>query len=181
MERRRTRSLDYFYNTIIEVFRIKGKVLGKLDCQKTIYFAKRLGAPVPFGFRWNILGPYSYELAHTCDFLIIEGLVSYTGEYKLNEKSESDFVSRMESKTASKLKEFFDCLTEICNSRGYNPVTFIECAASLDFIQANVREELRKKERAFALLDELKPEKRFKFKEMKDDAWRLLVKERLVS
>jgi uncharacterized protein YwgA len=173
--------LDVFSSVIVDLFKIRKRVLGKVDCQKTAYFAKRLGAPVPFDFRWNIFGPYSYELAHNCNYLVLEGLLQYTGEYKLNNRSASHNVSVIESKTMNHLKRFFEELDDVCSKKGYDRVLFIECAASLDFVQSNIKEGTRKKENVFALLEELKPHKKEEFKKMREDAWNLLVHERLVN
>jgi hypothetical protein len=172
---------DIFSSVVVDLFKIRKRILGKLDCQKTAYFAKRIGAPVPFDFRWNIFGPYSYELAHSCDFLVFEGLLQYTGEYKLNNRIAGHHVSVIEAKTMNNLRRFFEGLDDACNKKGFDRVLFIECAASLDFIQSNIRKETRKKEKVFALLDELKPDKKEKFKEMREDAWNLLVNEKLVN
>jgi uncharacterized protein YwgA len=173
--------LDVFSSVIVDLFKIRKRVLGKIDCQKTAYFAKRLGAPIPFDFRWNIFGPYSYELAHNCDYLVIEGLLQYAGEYKLNNRFVGRHVSVLETKTMNHLKKFFGELDDICNKKGYDRVLFIECAASLDFVQSNIKEETRKKENVFSLLDELKPGKKEDFRKMREDAWNLLVLEKLVN
>lgn len=181
MGEKEKKNLDVFSSLIIDLFKIKKRVLGKVDCQKTVYFAKRLGAPVPFDFRWNIFGPYSYELAHNCDYLAMEGLLQYTGEYKLNNRFASHHVSKLEPKIKNRLKKFFEEIDETCEKRGYNRILFMECVASFDFVQSNIEEGTRRKEKVSDLLDELKPEKKEDFRRMSDDAWNLLVQSKLVN
>jgi uncharacterized protein YwgA len=178
---RERQSRDVFSSVIVDLFKIRKRVLGKVDCQKTAYFAKRLGAPVPFDFRWNIFGPYSYELAHNCNYLVLEGLLQYSGEYKLNNRLAGHHVSVIEPKTVNNLKRFFEELDDVCSKKSYDRVLFIECAASLDFVQSNLKEGTRKKENVFTLLDELKPHKREEFKKMREDAWNLLIQGKLVN
>jgi uncharacterized protein YwgA len=169
-------------NIVIEVLQTRKKVLGKIDCQKTMYFAKRLGATIPFNFRWNIFGPYSYSLAHSCDFLVMEGILQYTGmEYKLNQDALEGFPSSIAPEIKERLAKFFKAIESICVEKEYDRVYFIECTASLDFIQANVSEAYRKKEKTFRLLEQLKPHKKMIFRRMRNDAWNLLASEHLVS
>jgi hypothetical protein len=51
----------------------------------------------------------------------------------------------------------------------------------LDFVHSNINEGTRKKENVFGLLDELKPGKKEDFRKMREDAWNLLVLEKLVN
>jgi len=55
------------------------------------------------------------------------------------------------------------------------------CAASLDFINQNITAEGSKKDAVFSLLEKLKPEKAEKFREMREDAWMFLMREKLVD
>jgi uncharacterized protein YwgA len=129
-----------FTANLVKVFEIRGTILGKLDLQKTVYFMKRLGVKTPFEFRWNLLGPYSYELAHHCTILEIEGLLSYSGAYELKEEEAKRYRPgcTLSSDMVRRLKSFFDKMREICEEKAYNRVNFIECAASLDFINQNI-------------------------------------------
>jgi hypothetical protein len=170
-----------FSNILVEIFRIRGCILGKVDLQKTVYLAKRLGAPVPFGFRWNVLGPYSYDLAHYCDHLTAEGLLAYTGRYCLNEEKTKTCTSRIAPPIAKRFADFFKRVEEICGSKGYDMIVFMECLSSLDFIWLNIDEKEGKRLNVFRLLDELKPEKIEKFRKMKDDALNLLLEEDLIQ
>ncbi|MBO3840481.1 MAG: hypothetical protein QXS66_07105 [Thermoproteota archaeon] len=174
--------LHEFTANLIKIFEIRGTILGKLDLQKTVYFMKRLGVRVPFEFRWNLLGPYSYELAHYCTHLEIEGVISYSGNYKLNEKEAEKYRSSlsMSPDTLERVKRFFDKMQELCEKKGYDRVHFIECAASLDFISQNITTEESKHD-VFSLLEKLKPEKAKIFKEMREDAWKFLRSEKLVE
>ncbi|MGD6851581.1 MAG: hypothetical protein ACQCN6_05925 [Candidatus Bathyarchaeia archaeon] len=173
--------LDYADSVIIEVLQTRKKILGKVDCQKTMYFAKRLGAIVPFNFRWNIFGPYSYSLAHSCDFLVMERLLEYTGmEYKINQNALIECTPALEPELEERIVQFFKAVEHVCAENNYDRVHFIECAASLDFIQANVSYEYRKKEKTFKLLEQLKPQKEAIFSQMREEAWCLITNEGLV-
>lgn len=170
-----------FTANLVKIFEIRGgNILGKLDLQKTVYFMKRFGVETPFEFRWNLFGPYSYELAHYCTLLEIEGLLSYSGTYKLNVQKAQKYSSTLSRSTLEKLKRFFEKMDELCEKKGYDKVSFIECAASLDFINQNVTKE-KSKEEVFALLEKLKPAKIEKFRPMRDDAWELLKQEGLID
>ena len=165
----------------MKTFKIRKRILGKVDLQKTIYFMKRLGGPIPFEFRWNILGPYSYDLAHYCDHLAVEGLFRYSGRYVLEEKKAMKYVSNLKSRTRRRFARFFKRLEETCNEHSFDPVSFIECAASLDFIANNVSKKNRKKTKVYALMDALKPEKAELFRTFREYAWNLLGNEGLVQ
>lgn len=174
--------LDEFTASLVKVFEIRGTILGKLDLQKTVYFMKRLGVKTPFEFRWNLLGPYSYELAHYCTHLEIEGLFTYSGAYRLNEKEAEKYRlgPALPPDIVEKIKRFFDKMRELCEEKGYDRVYFIECAASLDFISQNVTVE-KSKDTIFSLLEKLKPEKAEIFRDMRENAWEFLRSENLVN
>jgi uncharacterized protein YwgA len=173
--------LNEFTANLVKVFEIRGAILGKLDLQKTVYFMKRLGVRVPFEFRWNLLGPYSYELAHYSVHLEIEGLLSYSGKYQLNEDKAEEYRSRhtLSQDMIERIKRFFDNMEKLCREKSYDKINFIECAASLDFISQNVTVR-RNKDDVFHLLEKLKPEKEV-FKTMREDAWEFLRIEKLVD
>lgn len=172
-----------FTGNLVRIFGIRKTISGKLDLQKTIYFMKRLGVNIPFEFRWNILGPYSYELAHYCTLLEIEGLLSYSGNYSLDPEKAKDYekYSTLSQETVKRLQRFFRRMDEICENKGYNRVIFIECAASLDFIRQNLTDKNSDKNKVFRLLEELKPEKIEVFRKIREDAWSFLKDEGLVS
>ena len=170
-----------FSNTLVEIFRIRGCILGKVDLQKTVYLAKRMGAPVPFGFRWNVLGPYSYDLAHYCDHLTAEGLLVYNGRYCIDEEKTRTCASHLAPQIVGRFTDFFAKVERICGLKGYDMVVFMECTSSLDFIWLNIDEKERKRLNVFRLLDELKPEKVEKFRRMRDDALNLLLEEDLIQ
>ena len=170
-----------FTANLVNIFKIRGTILGKLDLQKTVYFMKRLGVKIPFEFRWNLLGPYSYELAHYCTLLEIKGLLSYSGTFRLNEEKAEEYRLDLPKDVAEKIKRFFEDMDGLCEEKGYDRVVFIECAASLDFINQNITAEGSRKDAVFSLLEKLKPEKAEKFREMREDAWMLLIREKLVD
>ena len=170
-----TSRLYNFTANLVKVFKIRGQILGKVDLQKTVYFMKRFGLDVPFEFRWNIFGPYSYDLAHYCASLEVEGLLLYSGIYSLSEEKAKLYSSCVvDQKTFEGLKQFFSDVDEICQKKRYDKVTFLECLASLDFINQNSSQKERRKENIFLLLQLLKPEKANIFKNMREDAWKLL-------
>lgn len=171
--------LGVFSSVLVDIFKCRKEVHGKVDLQKTIYFAKRLGAPVPFDFRWNILGPYSYGLAHYSHHLVIEGLLHYSGIYSIDSEMGDRYKSRLKPETVRRFKTFFEKLEETCDEKNYDKVFFVECAASLDFIRLNVSKERRTKEEVFTLLEALKPGKKERFRRMREEAWNLLVDENL--
>jgi len=172
-----------FTANLVKVFKIRGSILGKLDLQKTVYFMKRLGIRVPFEFRWNLLGPYSYEFAHYCTYLEIKGLISYySGAYQLNDDEAKKYEkgSTLSSDAIDRVKRFFDNMNKICEEKNYDKVLFVECAASLDFINQNITTK-KSKEVVFSLLEKLKPEKAETFRKMREDAWKFLKNEELVN
>ena len=170
-----TSRLYNFTANLVKVFKIRGQILGKVDLQKTVYFMKRFGLDVPFEFRWNIFGPYSYDLAHYCASLEVEGLLLYSGIYSLSKEKAKLYSSRVvDQKTFERLKQFFSDVDKICQTKGYDKVTFLECLASLDFINQNSSQKECRKENIFLLLQLLKPEKANIFKNMREDAWKLL-------
>lgn len=171
-----------FTANLVKVFEIRGTILGKLDLQKTVYFMKRLGVEIPFEFRWNILGPYSYELGHYLSILEIKGLLSYSGTYKINEEEAELYKSylTLSSEMINRIKSFFNNMHNLCTEKNYNKVNFIECAASLDFINQNVTKE-KSKDIVFSLLEKLKAEKKKLFSEIREDAWEFLRSEGLLA
>jgi len=167
--------LHNFTSNLVKVFEIRQQILGKVDMQKTVYFMKRFGVDVPFEYRWNFMGPYSYDLAHYCNSLEVEGLLSYSGIYSLNKEKAKFYAHPTISPTVlEKLKTFFAKIDEICTQEGYDKVLFIECLASLDFINKNTSVRDHRKESVFLLLQQLKPEKANIFKNMQNNAWNLL-------
>ena len=177
-------SLFYFPGNLVATFKIRRRILGKVDLQKTVYFMKRLGVPIPFEFRWNILGPYSYDLKHHCDHLSVEDFFQYSGEYILNEKKAKTYPSNLKTEVRDRIEKFFGRIDEICERHQFDRVSLIECAASLDFINENAPEGIaRANERKtviYSLLNHLKPEKAELFSTLREDAWNLLDDEGLI-
>jgi hypothetical protein len=163
---------------LVTVFKIREGLRGKVDCQKTAYFMKRLGVDVPFSFKWNQFGPYSYDLAHYCGYLEAEGLLHYSGTYSLDEERAKYYSNRFDPQTCVKIKKFFQTVNLMCDQKGYDKVLFLECMASLDFIRQN---SLRAstKNKTFFLLEKLKPQRNRVFSMMRNDAWYLLQAEGL--
>jgi len=168
-------SYDVITRCIVNLFRIKKEIRGKVDLQKSIYFMKRFGICVPFEFRWNVLGPYSYELAHHCKYLEVDGLLQYTGVYKINEEKGKEYPT-LDERKVEKISNFFQDINKICEKKAFDKVLFIECLASLDFIKRNVIKNSKEKKSIFSLLERLKPEKAIIFKNMLNDAWEILEK-----
>lgn len=181
MGKGRSGILAHFAGNLAEVFRIREKIRGKVDLQKTVYLMKRLGVPVPFNYRWNVLGPYSYDLAHYSDHLVIEGLLRYTGVYHLNEKIAKSYKSNLTPQMRARINSFFSQVEETCRSHDHDVVHFLECAASLDFIQMNLPDKRNMKEKSFHLLSTLKPRRADLFLKCEEDAWKLLTTEGLIQ
>jgi uncharacterized protein YwgA len=176
----RINRLNDFTSGLVKVFEIRQGLLGKVDCQKTAYFMKRLGVDVPFSFRWNIFGPYSYDLAHYCNYLEIEGLIEYSGTYSLNKERAKLYPATLKADNAERLRRFFTKVKEICEAKGYDKVLFLECAASLDFIRMNALKKMANKQTIFTLLEKLKPQRTSAFREIREDCWNLLKEEGLI-
>jgi hypothetical protein len=170
-----------FAGNLSEVFRIREKIRGKVDLQKTVYFMMRLGVQVPFSYRWNVLGPYSYDLAHYSDHLVVEGLLKYARVYSLNEKAAKSYNANLTPQMRARIEAFFSQVEETCRNNGYDIVYFLECAASLDFIQMNLRDKRNVKEKSFRLLSTLKPRRAELFRNCREDAWNLLTAEGLLQ
>ena len=167
--------LHNFTSNLVKIFEIRQRILGKVDMQKTVYFMKRFGVDVPFEYRWSFLGPYSYDLAHYCNSLEVEGLLFYSGIYSLNKERAKFYAdSTISPAVLEKLKIFFTKIDEICARKKYDKVAFLECLASLDFINQNISRGRHRKRTVFLLLQQLKPEKAEIFRNMRDDAWNLL-------
>jgi uncharacterized protein YwgA len=171
-------SLDFMDVVLLDLrtlFDVKETVNGKVDLQKSLYFAKELGLSVPFNFRWSKIGPYSYELANVIDRLVNQGYLEYRGNYVLVGRS----LSRIQVNYSANLGTFFDTLNDLCREKKYNEVYFIECAASLHFIYNY--SNIRKKDAAFRTLKELKPERIGCLEPYMEDAWDFLVKQGMIK
>jgi len=167
---------DVATRVVVNIFRVKKHILGKVDLQKSIYFMKRFGIDVPFEFRWNILGPYSYELARHSLYMESEGILNYRGTYEIDEEIAKEYAMRLETEAVRDLSNFFEDIDVICEDKGFDKVRFIECLASLDFLRENVTKIKKDKESILRLLSWRKPDKMEIFKRMIDDAWNLLDK-----
>jgi len=181
---RRVERGDRLYNfnsNLVQVFRIRQIILGKLDLQKTVYFMKRLGVEVPFDFRWNILGPYSYELAHYCRYLEADGLLIYSGTYSFDKEKAASYVPSLSREMRIRLTRFFQRMKHICEKNGYDKVQFIECAASLDFLRQNVLNVRAERDSIFSLLERLKPDRTGIFQRIQSEVWNFLVSEGLIE
>ena len=79
---------EYFLRLLLTIFSLReNEVVGKVDLQKSFYFAKELGLEIPFKFRWDKLGPFSYELSHVASLATNNGYLEYEGQYVLKERS----------------------------------------------------------------------------------------------
>jgi len=166
---------DILLQDLKALFEVREFIDGKVELQKSLYFMKELGYPIPFNFRWNKLGPYSYELANIIDRLTVQGYLDYTGRYELN-KNYFRFVT---SNVTPKMKTFFNAMERICNMNKFSSVDFIECAASLHFIYKYT--SVRQKEKTLEKLAILKPDRIQSFIPIEDNAWDFLKGQGLVA
>jgi hypothetical protein len=162
---------------LIEITRLKGGMLGKVDFQKTIYLAKQVGVYLPFEFKWDKLGPYSFELAHFLNQLLARGLFCVDrGTYLVN--PEDVRVNRLEplttidSRMRHRLISLFEAIRRTVHENGFHIPTFMECLGSLEFIKNSL--EQAHKTHVFHALELLKPNRINEFSPMLEESWNLL-------
>lgn len=161
---------EYFLSLLQAIFLIRdGKILGKLDMQKTFYFVRELGMIVPFNFRWGKLGPYSYELSNVMNRLSSQGYTSYSGEYIYNEEP-FRYVEEME--IPIDIQRFFIDMEDYTEQNNYNWINFIEAAASIHFIfkYSNIHSQ----DRVFQRISELKTDRMPFLSRLLEPAWDFL-------
>lgn len=162
---------------LIEITRLKGRMLGKVDFQKTVYLAKELGVYLPFEFRWDKFGPYSYELAHFMNQLLVKRTFRIEGgAYQVNfENSDIDQLRScitIDSSTRRRLISLFRSIRQIVRKKSFYIPTFMECLGSLLFIKASSGRTNRSS--VFDILRLLKSDRFDELSPMKDEAWDLL-------
>ena len=168
---------DYFLSLLQAIFEIRdGRILGKLDIQKTFYFAGELGLNVPFNFRWGKLGPYSYELSNVMNRVSNQGIAPYTGEYRYNERNFRDVT---EINISPEVQRFFIDIENLVERNGYDWINFIEALASIHFLYkySNIKE----RNRIFKRLRELKSERMDFLEELLEPAWEFLDNHELIN
>lgn len=162
---------------LIIITQLKGEMLGKVDFQKAIYLSQQLGVFIPFEFRWDKLGPYSFELAHFLNQLVARNSFSIkSGKYLVNPTG--SLVSRSESLTTinatmeEKLTKLFRSIRRSVRQNHFHIPTFMECLGSIHFIKTSL--EASNKRTVFHTLGLLKPRRVHEFSSMIEDAWSLL-------
>jgi len=166
---------DLILQNLKTLFDVRVYVSGKVAMQKSLYFMKEIGYRVPFNYRWSKLGPYSQELANVLQRLTAQGFLRYTGRYELDEKH----FRFVESNITPKMEKLFCGLEGVCNRNSFNNVNFIECAASLHFIQKN--SHIKEKGAVFKRLAFLKPNRMSDFKPLIEHAWNFLKEQELLG
>jgi len=166
---------DLVLQNLKTLFEIREFIKGKVDMQKSLYFMKELGYLVPFNFRWSKLGPYSYELANVLERLTTQRYLIYTGRYELDERH----FRFVKPDVTPELKKFFYALEKICNKNDFSDIDFIECAASLHFINKNSRNRTR--EVVFRKLASLKPNRIDAFRPLIRQTWNFLGEQGLLA
>jgi hypothetical protein len=162
---------------IFDIVATRGRVLGRVDLQKTVYFAQYLGVPVPFQFRWRSYGPYSEELDHLTPFLVLDGVLGRDrGAFIQGEAPSAP--TQLNDAARQRFEQLFDNFWEVVRKKrgckGYKFPTFVECVASIHFLKTKLPAGPNVKERTFQRLSELKPNRRREFKPMIEDAWEVL-------
>lgn len=162
---------------LIKITQLKGGMLGKVDFQKTIYLSKQLGVFIPFEFRWDKLGPYSFELAHFLNQLLARNSFFVDkGKYLVNPEGplvdRKDSLTTIDSKTNQKLANLFNSVRQTVRSNHFHIPTFMECLASIHFIKTSL--ENSQKKTVFHALRLLKPSRADEFSSMLEEAWDLL-------
>jgi hypothetical protein len=168
---------EYFLRLLLTIFSLReNEVVGKVDLQKSFYFAKELGLEIPFKFRWDKLGPFSYELSHVASLATNNGYLEYEGQYVLKERSfrELDILPIPE-----RVGNFFDNLNDFISQEECNRVLFIETLASIHFLYEH--SGLRSREDIFRRLGELKSERITLLEEYLDPAWDFLIENDLIT
>lgn len=162
---------------LIEITKLKGGMLGKVDFQKTVYLAKDLGVYFPFEFRWDKFGPYSYELAHFMNQLLAKGAFRIDGgTYRVNSENpdigQLGSCTTIDSATRKRLISLFRSIRQTVREKSFHIPTFMECLGSLLFIKASSGRADRS--RIFDILRLLKFDRIDELSPMVDEAWSLL-------
>lgn len=162
---------------LMSIIQLKGEMLGKLDFQKTIYLSKQLGVFIPFEFRWDKLGPYSFELAHFINQLVArKSFFIDKGSYKVNPDDhlveQSKFLTTIDGKMKRKLTRLFSSIRQTVHQNSFHIPKFMECLGSIHFIKTSL--ETSNKRTVFLMLKQLKPSRVNEFSSMKEEAWNLL-------
>lgn len=177
-----TNLFDLLLRMTRTVFNLReGEILGKLDLQKTFYFAKELGVSIPFTFRWGKLGPYSYELSNVIERLTSHQFIKYiNGRYERGVRHEDVDPLELPQRVQEGARKFFDDLNDIRDEKPYiDPIYFIECLASIHFLYKY--SGLRKKEEVFERLRQLKKERMDFLEPLMEDSWKFLKKHDLIT
>jgi len=168
---------DRFLSLTKAIFEVRdGNVHGKVDMQKTFYFAKELGVPVPFNFRWGKLGPFSYELSNVFDSITRQGLIQYDGSYRYDERN---FMYIEETDIPTIVSRFYYDIDDICEDNGYNRINFIECLASLHFLYKYSM--MPDREATFSRLRSLKENRMNLLNHLMMPAWQFLLDHNLLE
>lgn len=159
------------------ITQLKGGMLGKVDFQKTIYLAKQLGVFIPFEFRWDKLGPYSFELAHFLNQLVARNSILIDkGKYVVNPEdllvNQLHSSTTIDSTTRNDLTSLFRSIRQTVRQSGFHIPTFMECLGSIHFIKTSL--EISDKDSVFRTLELLKPNRLDEFSSMTEEAWNLL-------
>jgi uncharacterized protein YwgA len=167
---------------LIKIAQLKNGMLGKVDFQKSVYLVKQLGVYLPFEFRWDKLGPYSYELAHFVNQLVARNTFSIdSGTYKANLKDiltkQSASLTTIDYETEKRISRLFSSIRQTVHRRGFYIPTFMECLGSIHFIKTSL--EKSNKEDVFSILKTLKPNRFDEFTPMMEEAWILLKRNNL--
>jgi len=168
--------MDHFLSSVKTVFELRDfKIAGKLDMQKSFYFAKELGLPIYFKFRWGKLGPFSNELSYALSVITNKGFISYNGNYEYEEKNFRHVKYLELNKNVNK---FFNELNDYAEKNSVDEIFFIETLASMHFLHKY--SNIPSKEGVISKLGELKTDRVSMLSPYYDSSWKLLQKHGMV-
>lgn len=162
---------------IILITNLKRGMLGKVDFQKTIYLCKQLGVYLPFEFRWDKFGPYSFELAHFVNQLVARNSLSISkGTYLAHSEDpltdHARELATIDDEMMRRLTALFRSIRQTVHQNGFSIPAFMECLGSIHFIKTSL--ETSDRRTVFDALEQLKPSRAHKFSPMVEEAWNLL-------
>ena len=169
--------MDHFLSSIKTIFELRDfHIAGKLDMQKSFYFAKELGLPVYFKFRWGKLGPFSNELSNTLSLITNKRFITYNGNYILEDKN-FRYIESLD--IPIKVNSFFNNLNKITSRKGITDIFFIETISSIHFLYKY--SNIKKKDDVIRKLKELKPDRVTMLEPYFDMSWEFLKDNKLIT
>lgn len=169
--------MDHFLSSVKTIFELRDyHIAGKLDMQKSFYFAKEFDLPIYFKFRWGKLGPFSNELSNALSILTRKRYISYNGSYNYRDEN-FRYVEPLQ--LSLQVNSFFNELNDEKSKSDVDEVYFIETLASMHFLYKYSR--TTRKEAVIKKIEELKPDRKSLLSPYYEKSWNFLKRHRLVS